>query len=59
MIILGRHCILTHILTFSLAPAFPLDVVAVAALTWSIALLFAADLVRIALEVLFLSETAT
>jgi hypothetical protein len=50
VIILGRHSILTHILTFSLAPAFPLDVVAVAALTWSIALLFAADLVRIVLE---------
>ena len=55
----SRHCILTHIHTFSLVSTFSLDVVAVAASIWSIALLFAADLVRIASEVSLLSETAS
>src|ERR1700761_922772 len=55
----SRHFILTHIHKFSLVSAFPLEVVAVAASIWSIALLFAADLVRIASEVSLLSETAS
>ena len=54
----SRHYLSTCIVTFPSAPTSPLDEIAVAALTWSIALLFATNLPRIALEVLLFSETA-